>query len=147
MEVTYTKKMQVTEDIKFLRIKAGVRYWENATVNGVEDTEGELIPFKVGDNWCVTIDVDRGCICDWPQGVTAKVHYKVCDCGSYFLENDDLDTVLSIEENYVPKIACPKENGYGDYIIMDIDENGKIGNWNNDSEILLNGFVETDDDW
>jgi hypothetical protein len=24
---------------------------------------------------------------------------------------------------------CPKENGYGDYVIMDIDKDGKILNW------------------
>jgi hypothetical protein len=27
---------------------------------------------------------------------------------------------------------CPKENGYGDYVIMDIDREGKIANWKAD---------------
>lgn len=38
--------------------------------------------------------------------------------------------VLSLEDGYVPDTLCPKESGYGDYIIMDIDENGMISDWN-----------------
>jgi len=29
-----------------LKVKCGARYWEDATVNGVEDTEGLLIPLR-----------------------------------------------------------------------------------------------------
>lgn len=32
-------------------------------------------------------------------------------------------------DGYVIDMMCPKENGYGDYIIMDIDENGIIQDW------------------
>jgi len=48
--------------------------------------------------------------------------------------------VLSIENDYVPEIMCPKENGYGDYIIMIVDENGKIENWKQ----TLDGFIDED---
>ena len=39
--------------------------------------------------------------------------------------------VLCTNDNYlyVPAFLSPKEESYGDYIIMDIDENGKIDNW------------------
>mgnify|MGYP006214627153 CR=1 FL=1 len=37
------------------------------------------------------------------------------------------EVVLSIEDDYVPNKLIPGQ--YGDYIVMDIDENGKIANW------------------
>lgn len=133
-------KVKQEVDIKNLLVKAGVRYYEDATVNGVEDTNGELIPCKVGELWCPVIDVGSGVIINWKQGVKAEVHYKVCDDGSYYFEDANGNILLSIEQNYVPKIMCPKEEGYGDYIIMDIDENGKIADW----EFTLDGFVDED---
>lgn len=36
----------------------------------------------------------------------------------------------------------PKENGYGDYIIMDVDENGVIEYWN---KIDIVDFFEEED--
>jgi len=37
---------------------------------------------------------------------------------------------------------CPKDSGYGDYIIMDIDKNGFIQNWSAD----FTEFQEEDDE-
>jgi len=81
------------------------------------------------------IDIDSGIITNWKQGVKAEVHYKVCDEGSYYLQDAEGNTILSIEQDYVPKIMCPNKNSYGDYIIMNIDENGQIANWNSDPDI------------
>lgn len=133
-------KIEKEVELKTLVVKAGVRYYEDATVNGVEDTEGDLIPCKQGELWCPIIDIDSGLITNWKQGVKAEVHYKVCDEGSYYLQDAEGNTVLSIEQDYVPKMMCPKESGYGDYIIMDIDENGKIANFRQ----TLDGFVDED---
>ena len=36
--------------------------------------------------------------------------------------------------SYVPEIFAIDDNGYGDYVIMTIDENGFIFDWNIDSE-------------
>jgi len=135
-----TVKIEKEVELKTLVVKAGVRYYEDATVNGVEDTEGDLIPCKQGELWCPIIDIDSGVITNWKQGVKAEVHYKVCDAGSYYLQDTEGNTVLSIEQDYVPKMMCPKESGYGDYIIMDIDENGKIANFRQ----TLDGFVDED---
>ena len=135
-----TVKIEKEVELKTLVVKAGVRYYEDATVNGVEDTEGDLIPCKQGELWCPIIDIDSGVITNWKQGVKAEVHYKVCDAGSYYLQDSEGNTVLSIEQDYVPKMMCPKESGYGDYIIMDIDENGKIANFIQ----TLDGFVDED---
>lgn len=127
-----TVKIEKEVEIKTLVVEAGVRYWEDGEVNGVEDTEGNLIPCRQGDCWCPHIDIDSGIITNWTKGIKAKVHYKVCDAGNYFLNDENGGQILSIEQDYVPSILCPKENGYGDYIIMDIDENGQIQNWNVD---------------
>lgn len=136
-----TIKIEKEVEIKTLAIAANVRYWEDATINGVEDKEGTLTPCKDGDLWKPVIDIDNGIIQNWEQGTTASIHFKICDAGSYYLNDEDGNTVLSIEENYVPKIACPKENGYGDYIIMDIDENGQIANWKQN----IDDFLEDED--
>ena len=43
--------------------------------------------------------------------------------------DEDKNVILSIEDDYVPNKLIPGE--YGDYIVMDIDEEGKIlGKWN-----------------
>ena len=133
-------KLDKEVEIKTLHVEAGVRYWEDTEVDGIDDEDGTLIPCRDGDLWKPIIDVETGQITNWEIGKTANVHYKVVDSGSYFLKDEKGETVLSIDEDYVPKMMCPKENGYGDYIIMDIDENGFIQDWKQ----TLDGFIEED---
>lgn len=130
-------KMKVTHefDVQILSVVAGVRYWEDSTVNGVEDTEGKLIPCRIGENWCPEIDIETGKIVNWNKGTTAALHYKVCDDGTYILRDLKLKEVAK-KEGYVPDCMCPKEAGHGDYIIMDIDENGMIQDWEFDPECI-----------
>ena len=46
------------------------------------------------------------------------------------LNKDEKGEIVSSDKDAsVPKTLSPKERGYGDYIIMDIDENGQIANW------------------
>ena len=35
----------------YIEVSAAVRYWEDATVNGTEDTDGALIPMREGHKW------------------------------------------------------------------------------------------------
>lgn len=126
MEITFKK--DVTENVKYLQVDAGVRYWENAEVNGVDDEDGNLIPLKDGERWRFKIDIDTGQIMNWPNGVSASVHYKVCDDGVYKLLNENEEVVFS-KSGYVPDILCPKDEGFGDYIIMDINKEGIIDLW------------------
>ena len=123
------KKIIQEIEVVTLQVLAYPRYWEDAKVNGVEDTEGTLIPCREGDLWRPLIDLESGIIQNWKKGTKAEVHYKVCDRGTYHILDIPGHPQLSIEENYVPSIMCPDDNGYGDYIIMDIDENGQIKNW------------------
>ena len=122
-------KIKKEVDLKTLIVHAGVRYWEDAEVNGKEDTDGELIPCKVGDTWKPIIDIDSGVITNWKQGTAAKIHYKVCDCCGWEILDNEGNILLSAEDGYVPGTLSPTESGYGDYIIMCVDENGKIEDW------------------
>lgn len=124
-----TVKVTKEVELKTLIVHAEVRYWEDTEVNGVDDEIGGFIPCRVGDSWKPIIDIDSGIILNWNRGTTAKVHYKVCDECSWELLDDKANIVLSEEDGYVPDTLCPKEPGDGDYIIMDIDENGKINDW------------------
>jgi len=124
MKVTIAKEVEV----KYLQAKCGVRYWEDAEVNGVEDEDGALIPCRNGEDWEPLIELDSGKILNWKAGVTAKIHYKVCDAGEYILLDEQRQKVVEIE-GYVPDIMCPGDSGFGDYVIMNVDENGVIENW------------------
>lgn len=134
-------KIEKEVEIKTLRVAAEVRYWEDSEINGIPDDTGDLTPFRKGELWCPVIDIETGIIKDWPKGTKAEIHFKICDSGSYYLENGKGETVLSIENDYVPSMLSPKENGYGDYIIMDIDENGQIQDWDSD----ISSFTEQED--
>lgn len=133
-------KQSVSADVMFLKAEAGVRYWEDAEVNGQADEDGNLIPFRSGDTWCPLIDIDSGTVVDWPSGVTADIHYKVCDDGVYTLLNEEREPVRQIE-GYVPKIMAPGGDGYGDYIIMKIDGDGRVAGWN----VNLDEFQEDEE--
>lgn len=141
MKVNILKKVEV--EAKTLQVKAGARYWEDATVNGVEDINGDLIPCRIDgddDNWFPVIDIDSGVITNWDKGKTAEIHYKVCDDGLYIVF-DENEKEIARKEGYVPDTMSPKENGYGDYIIMDVDENGLIQDWKFD----IRDFIESEE--
>lgn len=110
-----------------IEVEAGVRYWEDATVNGVEDEDGTLIFGRSGDAWCVSIDLLDGIIVDWPAGMEASIHYKVCDAGQYWLTDEAGKRIAKWRGHYVPgAFLCHGDNGYGDYIIMDVEIGGGI---------------------
>ena len=114
----------------YIEVSAEVRYWEDASVNGSEDTDGTLIPFRKGGLWGPTIRLADGAVMDWPQGMTADVHYKVCDAGEYWLLDADRNRLAKWAGFYVPDdFLCHSGTGYGDYIILKIDAEGLIQNW------------------
>lgn len=125
---------------RILKIDAGVRYWEDTEINGEIDIEdvNENIPPKMpcakfieGEwRWCPEIDAETGKILNWEQGVYADVHYKVCDDCKIDYVKDGIVVCNNDDYYYCPDFLCPKEGGYGDYIIMDIDKNGQILDWN-----------------
>lgn len=131
-------KIKKEADFKTLQVKANVRYWSDSEVNGEHDTEnGDNIPCKNGDLWMPEIEIETGKILNWKQGVKADIHYKVSDECGWELKDEKGNTILSAEDGYVPDTLCPADSGYGDYIIMNIDENGIIEDWNFDIQDFI----------
>lgn len=123
-KLTISVKQQVA--VKYLHAEMNVRYWEDASVNGVdEQDEDPKIPLRRGDTWEICVDLETGKISNWPQGTTAKTHYKVCDAGIYRALTSD-NEVIAERDWYVPEMLCPGGDGYGDYVIMNILEDGTI---------------------
>ena len=71
------------------------------------------------------------------KGLVANVNYKVRDAGKYSLKDAEGKTVKEVS-GYVPETMHPKANGYGDYIRMDINENGFIAKW----KPIINEFFD-----
>lgn len=146
MKINIIKPVEI--EIKFLKVRAGVRYPEDSEFIEVEndhkvnyisdDAENPKMPFMEVENdkyghkkfyWTPIIDLENGVIINWPKGVKVHVFYKVCDdfeCTVY----DEYDNEVLHYEGYVPDFMAIEEEGYGDYIDMIIDENGCIQDWN-----------------
>jgi hypothetical protein len=137
--------------IKQLCVLAHVRYWEDSEVNGIEDIDfyeskgigKPKMPCSVklkeepqgliySDHWAWNpiIDVERGIITNWDKGNIANIHYKVCDgCEIEAFDNDGGFLCNNDNDCYCPEFLSPEGDGFGDYIIMNIDKSGKILNW------------------
>lgn len=114
---------------RYIEVKADVRYWEDAYLNGRRDVKGE-IPLRSGNTWEPVIDLETGHIIGWPAGAEADIHYKVCDAGEYWLLDEGKKRISKWKGCYVPNdILCVSRNGYGDYIIFKVGGDGKISNW------------------
>lgn len=128
------------QNARYLQVEADVRYWEDAAVNGIKDTDGTLIPRRQGSTWKPVIRLADGQILDWPEGTTADIHYKVCDAGEYFLADENHARIAKYHDYYVPDdLLCIGSNGYGDYIIFKVGPAGKITGWR---QLALDG-----DEW
>ena len=136
--VTVTTKTEVA--VKYLSCDIHVRYWEDADVNGVVDEDGLLIPCRKGNSWCPIIDLETGIIEGWPENTHADIHYKVCDEGRYHLLDAQKNIIVSID-GYVPGMMCPKDDGYGDYVIMEILGNGLVVDW----KVDMKEFVRSEE--
>lgn len=126
-------KIEKEFDVKYLAVTAGIRYAEDVSVDGErleEDSDLSQIPCHDGEYWQVIIDVDNGIIANWPKGVAADIYAKVCDDGTYSILDKNKQVIKTLDQSYVPDCLAINDNGYGDYIIMTIDADGKIKDWN-----------------
>ena len=137
VKIVRKENVQVTK----LKVDAEVRYWEDASVNGIDDEDGTLIPCRVGDAWCPIIDLATGKIEGWPENTIASIHYKVCDAGRYSLLDADGKEVC-VKDGYVPDIMAPAGDGGGDYIIMQVGPDGAILNFDGTDLDDIAGLVE-----
>ena len=146
-------------DVKYFCAKVHPRYFEDSTLNGVEDIsydeqqEGAKprMPMFVEDPkskhpedkyvWELKIDLETGNILWWPEGYEARIHYKICDDGIYWLETEHGGSVHVIE-SYVPHILNPGDRYDSDYAIFNIDKKGHIVEYDNvDVEDLVKEFL------
>lgn len=112
-------KIPTEVEISHVRMSVAVRYDE-------EDMPNDF-PFREGDMWNVTIEIDTGKIVGWPEGKSWDLDMKVCDEGSYYLLAADGSTISGIQAKYVPNGVIPGR--YGDYVQLNINKNGAITNW------------------
>lgn len=123
----------VNVPVRYLKASMGVRYWEDATLNGQPRFEEDDFPLRKFDTWNITIDLHTGHILNWPLGTDASVHFKVCDDGVYSLLDENMNEVVT-KEGYVPSMI----GEYGDYVVLDIDQNGYIKNFEVDLDYFIN---------
>lgn len=124
----FKRMVEVESDATHLLAEMGVRYWEDATVNGEDENDNSpTMPFAKNGIWLIKIDLESGAISDWPRGITAETHYKVCDDGVYSLL--DGETLIQMKDGYVPSML-----GGGDYVKLSIGADGVIANWQADLE-------------
>lgn len=134
-------RFEVVEESRILNTRLHVRYTENGKVNGVRDIDYQeqpeltpSMPFmqKEGSSyyWCLRIDVNEGIVLNWPTGIVADTYYKVCDeCEINYEVNGN---VIATNDGYYycPDFLSLEDEGYGDYVILHIEGDGKIRNWN-----------------
>ena len=126
--MTNTIKVTREVEVRYLQVDLGVRYWEDATWNGRDEDDNVPNMYGInssGDRLEWTIDLKSGKILGWPEGATATTHYKVCDDGVYKALDGGFHEVAEVD-GYVPAMLYPGRNGYADYVILDIDHQGKI---------------------
>ena len=137
MKVTIQEEIVV--DFTILKLYAGVRSWHYTKVNNVNDTtNGDNIPCKEGKLWCPIINIDTGIIVNWKKGITASIHYKVNNRLRYEVIDRNGNIVASDNKSFVSKTLCAGASSYEDDIIMEIDENGLIKDW----EFNVSDFVD-----
>lgn len=88
------------------------------------------MPLRQGALWVPVIEWATGRILDWPTGLEARIHYKVCDAGEYWLLDANRQRIAKWAGYYVPDdVLCVGDRGYGDYIIFRVNSEGAILGW------------------
>jgi len=88
-------------------------------------------PGRDDDEWRAVIDVDSGMLltetfCPWPSGHALDLHAKPRDAGTYKVLGEHGDLIAQVEQDYVPDWV---PGDYGDYVKLDIGDDGKVANW------------------
>lgn len=132
-------------DIKTIYVNAHVRYPEDSMIReDLDDAWGEDDPDKPnmpcmeyvenrysGWYWKPIIDIKTGKILNWREGVRASISYKVCDEFECTVK-DASDAIVASYNGYVLNFMAITDEGYGDYIYLDVNEEGYIENWSFD---------------
>ena len=121
-----------TLEFNAIRVVAVLRHAPEDAPNGMFGLVGDTLSLvlNLDDDACAAM------IRGW-TGPAMSLHSKVCDrCSVYLLNGDDV--VASREDDYVP--AFMPGTHYGDYLILDIDEDGRVLNWRRPSQEKWQAF-------
>ncbi|MDR1924788.1 MAG: hypothetical protein LBQ66_10480 [Planctomycetaceae bacterium] len=110
-----------------------------------EEDFNELIPsnLKFRSRIVLKIDVKTGKIQNWKSITSVDIFLKVTDNGIYKLYDENLNLLYAIH-GYVPNELIPERDGFGDYITLNVNEDGLITNWYENPSI--EDFLEEDDE-
>lgn len=123
--------LPVEVEISYIRVNAYIPFWEDAYVNGVaDDNDSPTIPCASSCNcyWQPLIEIETGQVLNWQKGVSAETNYKVRDRFKCDFLDEKNETVKSFR-GYVPEFMYPGKNGWEDYIMLNINEEGYIERW------------------
>ena len=144
------------EMVKYVKFHIGVYYWEDCHIDGYDTEEdGSNIPFAKDGYWDFVLDLDNGCILGWEDEVKAKcpgsqsmnTYFKACDMVWRTLLDANMQPLHEEYNFYVPKILDFDDKdgryGFGDYIGLEIKNNGTIKGWpKNNLEFFINDLIQ-----
>lgn len=85
--------------------------------------------FDEDNTFYLKIDVETGKVINWPVGIDGYFYdIKLVDGGIYKLLNKN-NKIIHNYIGYVPKCLSIEDNGWGDYLIFKIKNDGYINNW------------------
>ena len=167
------RKAIVAQQVRYLKATMGVRYYvdcEYSTDNGktwntdFEDTEEESerikkltpcivksdIGYGTNDYLELIIDLNEGKILNWTDGFCLKTSYKVCDDGKYvFLyenEKEAVNITKQYNQHYVPVFLSLEDEGYGDYVYLNINGDGTIEHFERMKKLIKEYFENVDNE-
>jgi hypothetical protein len=169
MKLKFMKRINVEAKAKYLECWIGVRYLEDAEINGEDDTDsGDLLSANLPqvftkesdapkpmrgytDNGVVAhilINLDNGKVGNWTEGVTAKFHYKSCDINVFRLLDADMNVIYETPNEDTEYVIGPDfMNEYGDYFVLRVDADGFITDYNKDEmEYEIKRWIEFHED-
>ena len=149
MNITLYRPVEM--NIKYLVATMGIPYYldcEYSTDNGktwIDNYDGSeentetvksLLPGTFTRNnelyWQIVIDIDNGKVLDWPKDLCIRTGFKICDEGEYVFTDENDKEIVNItkeyDQCYVPDFLSLEDNGYGDYVYININGNGSIEN-------------------
>jgi hypothetical protein len=161
------RKAIIAQQVRYLKATMGVRYYvdcEYSTDNGktwnadFEDTDEEServknltpcvvksdIGYGTNDYLELTIDLNNGKVLNWKDGFCLKTHYKVCDDSEYIFLDKDTEEVVNITKEYnqyyVPDFLSLEDEGYGDYVYLNINGDGTIEHFERMKKLIKEYF-------
>jgi hypothetical protein len=127
MKITVKRKNQEVKEyeVKYVQIDIPIDFYDipNDFPLAVKISRNDPI-----GKWIAYVEIETGMIEGWKQGYAGNLFAKVVDEGNYYLMDADKN-IVAARNGYVPNKLIPPTDGYGDYIELEINKDGKITNW------------------